>query len=69
MTKHTLDLLKLLTQTIEEEVTKFGYTEDEICALDLEEDHARFFMSDGKILKIYFKDLIKSEEDLTQRLD
>jgi|ETNmetMinimDraft_5_1059913.scaffolds.fasta_scaffold159723_2 hypothetical protein len=35
-----------------DQVIKKGYNEDEIVAMDLEEDHALFYMSDGEIIKI-----------------
>lgn len=39
-------------ENLVDQVIKKGYNEDEIVAMDLEEDHALFYMSDGKILKI-----------------
>ena len=39
-------------ENLVDQVIKKGYNEDEIVAMDLEEDHALFYMSDGKILNI-----------------
>jgi len=39
-------------ENLVDQIIKKGYNEDEIVAMDLEEDHALFYMSDGKILKI-----------------
>ncbi len=54
--KVTLDEFKAslgaYVENLVDQVIKKGYNEDEIVAMDLEEDHALFYMSDGKILKI-----------------
>lgn len=62
MDNHGSKFLRLLSQVMEKEVEKYGYVEDEICAMDLEEDYVRFFMSDGKVIKIKFDDVRLEEE-------
>lgn len=52
-----LNLLEIVILAMESEIVKFGYTEDEICAMDIEEDCLRFFMSDGEIVTMNVNDM------------
>ena len=57
MKRKDLNLLKIVILAMESEIVKFGYTEDEICAMDIEEDCLRFFMSDGKVVTMSINDM------------
>ena len=57
MDRKDLNLLKIVITAMESEILKFGYTEDEICAMDIEEDCLRFFMSDGKVVTMNVNDM------------
>ena len=57
MDRKDLNLLKIIILAMESEIVKFGYTEDEICAMDIEEDCLKFFMSDGKVVTMNVNDM------------
>lgn len=56
--RQDLNFLKIVILAMESEIVKFGYTEDEICAMDIEEDCLKFFMSDGKVVTMKVSEVL-----------